>query len=82
MGALLRSVRRDDIHRGQVIITPGSMKAVKKFQAQIHVCLKYTLRKRMFLCSLPSRSFLKMVSKSLANTVLDLYSERFNLALG
>ena len=38
MGALLRGVKREQIKRGQVIIAPGSMKAVKKFQAQIYVC--------------------------------------------
>ncbi|KAI0936572.1 translation elongation factor Tu, variant 4 [Taiwanofungus camphoratus] len=38
MGVLLRGVKREQIRRGQVIIAPGSMKAVKKFQAQIYVC--------------------------------------------
>ena len=33
MGALLRGVKREQIKRGQVIIAPGSMKAVKKFHA-------------------------------------------------
>lgn len=37
MGALLRGIKREQIKRGQVIIAPGSMKAVKKFQAQIYV---------------------------------------------
>jgi len=46
MGALLRGVKREQVRRGQVIIAPGSMKAVKKFQAQIYVCLKYTCTKR------------------------------------
>ena len=39
MGALLRGIKREQIKRGQVIIAPGSMKAVKKFQAQIYVSL-------------------------------------------
>lgn len=37
MGALLRGVKREQIHRGMVIIAPGSMKPVTKFQAQIYV---------------------------------------------
>lgn len=39
MGALLRGIKRDQVRRGQVIIAPGTMKAVKKFRAQIYVCL-------------------------------------------
>jgi translation elongation factor EF-Tu-like GTPase len=37
MGALLRGVKREQMKRGQVIIAPGSMKSVTKFQAQIYV---------------------------------------------
>jgi len=37
MGALLRGVKREQVRRGQVIVAPGSMKAVKKFHAQIYV---------------------------------------------
>lgn len=37
MGALLRGIKKEQIRRGQVIAAPGSMKAVKKFQAQIYV---------------------------------------------
>jgi elongation factor Tu len=37
MGCLLRGVKREQVRRGQVIIVPGSIKAVKKFQAQIYV---------------------------------------------
>lgn len=37
MGALLRGVKRDEVRRGQVLIAPGSMKAVKGFLAQIYV---------------------------------------------
>lgn len=40
MGALLRGIKREQIKRGQVLIAPGSMKAVKKFQAQIYVLTK------------------------------------------
>ncbi|EIM92966.1 translation elongation factor Tu [Stereum hirsutum FP-91666 SS1] len=40
MGALLRGVKREQIHRGMVIIAPGSMKPVTKFQAQIYVLTK------------------------------------------
>lgn len=37
MGALLRGIKREQIRRGQVIAAPGSIKPVKKFQAQIYV---------------------------------------------
>ncbi|KAI5123780.1 hypothetical protein M0805_000369 [Coniferiporia weirii] len=40
MGALLRGVKREQVRRGMVIIAPGSMKAVKRFQAQIYVLTK------------------------------------------
>ncbi|KAI0778545.1 translation elongation factor Tu [Trametes elegans] len=40
MGALLRGIKREQIKRGQVIAAPGSIKAVKKFQAQIYVLTK------------------------------------------
>lgn len=48
MGALLRGIKREQLKRGQVIIAPGSMKAVKKFQAQIYVRLR---RRAYFLGS-------------------------------
>ena len=44
MGALLRGIKREQIKRGQVIIAPGSMKAVKSFQAQIYVCVTLVFR--------------------------------------
>ena len=37
MGALLRGVKREQLRRGMVVIAPGSMKPVRKFQAQIYV---------------------------------------------
>ena len=37
MGCLLRGIKREQIKRGQVLIQAGSMKAVKKFQAQVYV---------------------------------------------
>ena len=37
MGCLLRGIKREQVRRGQVIVAPGSVKAVKKFQAQIYV---------------------------------------------
>jgi elongation factor Tu len=37
MGALLRGVKREQLRRGMVLVAPGSMKAVKKVQAQIYV---------------------------------------------
>ncbi|PCH33795.1 translation elongation factor Tu [Wolfiporia cocos MD-104 SS10] len=40
MGVLLRGVKREQVRRGQVIVAPGSIKAVKKFQAQIYVLTK------------------------------------------
>ncbi|KAH8120435.1 translation elongation factor Tu [Phellopilus nigrolimitatus] len=40
MGALLRGVKREQVRRGMVVIAPGSMKSVKKFQAQIYVLTK------------------------------------------
>ncbi|KAF8735485.1 hypothetical protein AX14_001981 [Amanita brunnescens Koide BX004] len=40
MGALLRGIKREQIRRGQVIIAPGSIKSVKKCQAQIYVLTK------------------------------------------
>lgn len=47
MGCLLRGIKREQIRRGQVIIAPGSMKSVKKFQAQVYVsyfCRRMLLR--------------------------------------
>lgn len=44
MGALLRGIKREQIRRGQVIAAPGSIKAVKKFQAQIYVSLTILVR--------------------------------------
>ncbi|KIL70760.1 hypothetical protein M378DRAFT_183351 [Amanita muscaria Koide BX008] len=40
MGALLRGVKREQIRRGQVVVAPGSIKSVKKCQAQIYVLTK------------------------------------------
>jgi elongation factor Tu len=40
MGALLRGLKRDQVHRGQVLVVPGSIKGVKKFQAQIYILTK------------------------------------------
>ncbi|PWO00905.1 translation elongation factor Tu [Tilletiopsis washingtonensis] len=40
MGALLRGVKREQIKRGQVLIFPGSIKPVKKFQAQCYILTK------------------------------------------
>jgi elongation factor Tu len=40
MGALLRGVKREQLKRGQVIVAPGSIKAVRSFQAQIYVLTK------------------------------------------
>ncbi|KIJ45109.1 hypothetical protein M422DRAFT_227708 [Sphaerobolus stellatus SS14] len=40
MGALLRGIKREQVRRGMCIIAPGSMKAVKKFRAQVYVLTK------------------------------------------
>ncbi|OCH95794.1 translation elongation factor Tu [Obba rivulosa] len=40
MGALIRGIKREEVKRGQVMIAPGSIKAVKSFQAQIYVLTK------------------------------------------
>ncbi|KAI0030649.1 elongation factor Tu GTP binding domain-containing protein [Vararia minispora EC-137] len=40
MGALLRGVKREQIRRGMVIAAPGSIKPVKKFQAQLYILTK------------------------------------------
>ena len=37
MGALLRGIKREQIRRGQVLALPGSIRAAKKFQAQLYV---------------------------------------------
>jgi len=44
MGALLRGVKREQLRRGMVIVAPGSMKSVKKFQAQIYVSISQRCR--------------------------------------
>lgn len=49
MGALLRGVKREQLRRGQVIIAPGTMKSIKKFQAQIYVTLIFGLFFRNFV---------------------------------
>ena len=41
MGALLRGIKKEQVRRGMVLAAPGSIKSVKKFQAQIYVCLFY-----------------------------------------
>lgn len=35
LGALLRSVKRDDIRRGMVLCKPGSLTSHTKFKAQV-----------------------------------------------
>lgn len=37
MGALLRGVKREQLRRGQILAVPGSIKAAKKFKAQLYV---------------------------------------------
>ncbi|CAA7266502.1 unnamed protein product [Cyclocybe aegerita] len=40
MGALLRGIKREQIRRGQVLAAPGSIKAAKKFLAQLYILTK------------------------------------------
>jgi elongation factor Tu len=40
VGILLRSLKREDVTRGQVLTKPGSQKPVKKFKAEIYVLKK------------------------------------------
>ncbi|KIM67256.1 hypothetical protein SCLCIDRAFT_14340 [Scleroderma citrinum Foug A] len=40
MGCLLRGIKRGDLKRGQIIAAPGSIKAVKKFVAQLYILSK------------------------------------------
>ncbi|KDR85059.1 hypothetical protein GALMADRAFT_233665 [Galerina marginata CBS 339.88] len=40
MGALLRGIKREQIRRGQVLAFPGSIKAAKKFKAQLYILTK------------------------------------------
>ncbi|KAI8320775.1 mitochondrial translation elongation factor TU [Martensiomyces pterosporus] len=40
MGALLRGVKREALHRGQVLAAPGTIKAHKKFLASLYILTK------------------------------------------
>ncbi|KAJ7631009.1 P-loop containing nucleoside triphosphate hydrolase protein [Roridomyces roridus] len=40
LGVLLRGLKREQLSRGHLIIAPGSMKSVKKFQAQVYILTK------------------------------------------
>ncbi|KAJ7110138.1 elongation factor Tu GTP binding domain-containing protein [Mycena epipterygia] len=40
LGVLLRGLKREQISRGQLVIAPGTMKSVTKFQAQVYVLTK------------------------------------------
>lgn len=40
LGVLLRSLKREQVSRGQVIVAPGSMKSVKKIQSQVYILTK------------------------------------------
>ncbi|KAJ7706101.1 elongation factor Tu GTP binding domain-containing protein [Mycena rosella] len=40
LGVLLRGLKREQISRGQLIVAPGSIKSVKKFQAQVYILTK------------------------------------------
>ncbi len=40
IGVLLRGIKKTDIKRGQIISKPGSIKAYKKFEAQVYILSK------------------------------------------
>nr|CAG8436468.1 9985_t:CDS:2 [Entrophospora candida] len=40
MGALLRGIKREQIHRGQVLAAPGTVKSHRKFKSQLYVLTK------------------------------------------
>jgi elongation factor Tu len=40
IGALLRGIKKDDVHRGQVLAKPGSVKPHTKFTAEVYVLSK------------------------------------------
>ena len=37
LGILLRSLKREDVLRGQVLAAPNSLKTYKKFKAEVYV---------------------------------------------
>lgn len=51
MGALLRGIKREQIRRGHVLAAPGSVKAAKKFLAQIYVGHNYDQLNPADLCN-------------------------------
>jgi elongation factor Tu len=40
VGVLLRGIKKEDVERGQVLAKPGSVKAYKKFKAEVYVLSK------------------------------------------
>jgi elongation factor Tu len=40
VGVLLRGIKRDEVKRGQVLCKPNSIKAYKRFEAQVYVLSK------------------------------------------
>jgi elongation factor Tu len=40
VGALLRGLKREDVHRGQILCAPNSVKTSKKFEAEIYALKK------------------------------------------
>ncbi|KAJ6519902.1 elongation factor Tu [Mycena sanguinolenta] len=40
LGVLVRGLKREQLSRGRVVIAPGTMKSVKKFQAQVYILTK------------------------------------------
>jgi len=60
MGALLRGIKREQIRRGQVLALPGSIKAVKKFKAQLYVRLMFLIMLAPILKHTSTRSSPRM----------------------
>lgn len=55
MGALLRGIKREQLRRGQILALPGTIKAAKKFKAQLYVsCLTWMNRLHAQICVLDS----------------------------
>ncbi len=48
VGCLLRTVKRDDVQRGQVLAAPGSVKTYKEFEAELYVLTQEEGKERLF----------------------------------
>jgi len=60
MGVLLRGLKREQLHRGQVVCRPGLIKSHKKFQAQLYILKKEEGgRHKPFMAHYTSQLFLR-----------------------